>query len=52
VRVTFGKPLPATVTSTEARQAVLELGADAFARRKRQMHTIPESFIRTARRHP
>src|SRR5712671_5803229 len=52
VRVTFGKPLPATVSSTEARQAVLELGADAFARRKRQMKTIPESFIQTARRHP
>jgi acyl-[acyl-carrier-protein]-phospholipid O-acyltransferase/long-chain-fatty-acid--[acyl-carrier-protein] ligase len=52
VRVTFGKPLPATVTSTEARQAVLELGADAFARRKRHMKTIPESFIQTARRHP
>ena len=52
VRVTFGKPLPATVTSTEARQAVLELGADAFARRKRHMKTIPQSFIQTARRHP
>ena len=52
VRVTFGKPLPATVTSTDARQAVLELGADAFARRKRHMKTIPESFIQTARRHP
>jgi len=44
--------MPATVTSTEARQAVLELGAEAFARRKRQMSTIPESFIATARRHP
>jgi acyl-[acyl-carrier-protein]-phospholipid O-acyltransferase/long-chain-fatty-acid--[acyl-carrier-protein] ligase len=52
VRVTFGKPLPATVTSSEARQTVLELGADAFTRRKRQMKTIPESFIETARRHP
>ena len=52
VRVTFGKPLPATATSLEARQAVLELGADAFARRKRGMKTIPESFIETARRHP
>ena len=52
VRVTFGKSLPATVSSTEARQAVLELGAGAFARRKRQMKTIPESFIQTARRHP
>ncbi len=52
VRVTFGKPMPATVTSTEARQAVLELAADAFGRRKRQMKTIPESFIQTAWRHP
>ena len=52
VRVTFGKPLPATVTSTEARQAVLELGADAFSRRRRYMKTIPESFMQTARRHP
>ena len=52
VRVTFGKTLPATVTSTEARQAVLELGADAFARRRHYMKTIPESFIQTARRHP
>jgi acyl-[acyl-carrier-protein]-phospholipid O-acyltransferase / long-chain-fatty-acid--[acyl-carrier-protein] ligase len=52
VRVTFGKPLPATVTSTEARQAVLELGCDAFMRRKGQMKTIPQSFIETARRHP
>jgi acyl-[acyl-carrier-protein]-phospholipid O-acyltransferase/long-chain-fatty-acid--[acyl-carrier-protein] ligase len=52
VRVSFGTPLPATVTSAEARQAVLELGADAFARRKREMKTIPESFIQTARRHP
>jgi acyl-[acyl-carrier-protein]-phospholipid O-acyltransferase/long-chain-fatty-acid--[acyl-carrier-protein] ligase len=52
VRVTFGAAMPATVTSAEARQAVLELGADAFARRKREMKTIPESFIQTARRHP
>ena len=52
VRVTFGKPLPATVTAAEARQAVLELSADAFARRKREMKTIPESFVQTARRHP
>src|SRR5580765_3229317 len=52
VRVTFGKALPATVTAAEARQAVLELSADAFARRKREMKTIPESFVQTARRHP
>src|SRR5205823_8563128 len=52
VRVTFGKAMPATVTSTEARQAVLELSADAFGRRRGQIKTIPESFVRTARRHP
>jgi acyl-[acyl-carrier-protein]-phospholipid O-acyltransferase / long-chain-fatty-acid--[acyl-carrier-protein] ligase len=52
VRVTFGQPLPPAATSTEARQAVQDLGAQAFARRKRQMQTLPRSFIRTARRHP
>src|SRR6266446_261094 len=52
VRVTFGEPLPATATSTQARQAVQNLGAEAFARRKKRMHTLPESFLYSARRHP
>ena len=52
VRVTFGEPMPATVTATEARNSVLELGADAFARRKPLMKTIPRYFLQTARRHP
>ena len=52
VRVTFGEPLPATVTASEARNSVLELGADAFARRKPLMKTIPRYFLQTARRHP
>src|ERR1700719_257423 len=52
VRVTFGEPLPATATSMEARQAVQDLGAKAFARRKDRMHTLPRSFVHTARRHP
>jgi acyl-[acyl-carrier-protein]-phospholipid O-acyltransferase/long-chain-fatty-acid--[acyl-carrier-protein] ligase len=52
VRVTFGEPLPATATSTQARQAVQNLGAEAFARRKERMHTLPHSFVRAARRHP
>src|SRR6266849_482998 len=30
-RVTFGEPLPATATSAQARQAVQDLGAEAFA---------------------
>jgi acyl-[acyl-carrier-protein]-phospholipid O-acyltransferase/long-chain-fatty-acid--[acyl-carrier-protein] ligase len=52
VRVTFGEPMPPTITATEARQSVLELGADAFARRKPLMKTIPRSFVETARHHP
>ena len=52
VRVTFGKPLPPTATSQEVRRAVQDLGAEAFARRKKRMHTLPESFLYTARRHP
>jgi len=52
LRVTFGVPLPSTASSQEVRRAVQDLGAEAFARRKQRMHTLPESFIRTARRHP
>jgi acyl-[acyl-carrier-protein]-phospholipid O-acyltransferase / long-chain-fatty-acid--[acyl-carrier-protein] ligase len=52
VRVTFGEPLPPTATSSEVRHAVQDLGAAAFARRKRQMHTLPRTFVHTARRHP
>jgi acyl-[acyl-carrier-protein]-phospholipid O-acyltransferase / long-chain-fatty-acid--[acyl-carrier-protein] ligase len=52
VRATFGEPLPPTATSTQARQAVQNLGAEAFARRKKRMRTLPHSFVRTARRHP
>jgi len=52
VRITFGKPLPSTSTATEVRQAVQELGVDAFERRRRYMKPLTRSFIRTARRHP
>src|SRR6266851_1662155 len=52
VRVTFGEPLPATASSTQARQAVQDLGAEAFARRRERMRTLPHSFVYTARRHP
>ena len=52
VRVTFGKPLPSTCTSREVRLAVQDLGAEAFARRKKHMQTLPQSFVHTARRHP
>ena len=52
VRVTFGRPMPATTTASEARVAVQALGVSAFGRRKRLMRTLPRSFIQTARRHP
>src|SRR5437016_6989973 len=52
VRVTFGKPLPSTTTSEEVRRVVQDLGAEAFERRKKRMHTLPEAFAYTARRHP
>ncbi len=52
VRVTFGQPLAPTATSTEARQVVQDLSAEAFARRKQQMETLPKAFVRSARRHP
>jgi acyl-[acyl-carrier-protein]-phospholipid O-acyltransferase/long-chain-fatty-acid--[acyl-carrier-protein] ligase len=52
VRITFGKPLPSTATATEVRQAVQELGVDAFQRRRRYMKTLTRSFIKAARRYP
>ncbi|ABF43052.1 AMP-dependent synthetase and ligase [Candidatus Koribacter versatilis Ellin345] len=52
VTVTFGKPMPSTSTAREVRQAVQELGADAYGFRKRYMHTLHRSFIKTARMHP
>src|SRR6184192_18946 len=52
VRVTLGKPLPSTTTSEEVRRVVQDLGAEAFERRKKRMHTLPEAFAYTARRHP
>ena len=52
VRITFGKPLPSTATAPEVRQAVQELGVDAFQRRRRYMKPLTRSFMKAARRHP
>lgn len=51
VRVTFGTPLPSTATSQDARQAVQNLSAEAFERRKPLMRPLPRMFLYTARRH-
>jgi len=52
VRVTFGKPLPATVYFVEARQTVLESERTPLRAARGRLRTIPESFIEAARRHP
>src|SRR5580704_3822618 len=52
VTVTFGSPMPSTSSAQEVRQAVQELGAEAYQYRKRYMRTLHRSFVQTARRHP
>jgi acyl-[acyl-carrier-protein]-phospholipid O-acyltransferase/long-chain-fatty-acid--[acyl-carrier-protein] ligase len=51
VRVTFGKALPPTATTSEVRTAVQDLGVDAFQRRRRYMQPLTRSFVKMARRH-
>lgn len=52
VTVSFGKPMPATATTFEVRKAVQQLQSDAYVHRKRRMHTLHQSLIQTAHRHP
>jgi acyl-[acyl-carrier-protein]-phospholipid O-acyltransferase/long-chain-fatty-acid--[acyl-carrier-protein] ligase len=52
VTVTFGSPMPSTSSAQDVRQAVQELGAEAYQYRKRYMRTLHRSFVQTARRHP
>ena len=50
VSVTFGAPLPPKASSAEVRRAVMELGADAYHRRKAHQRPLHVNFWRTARR--
>jgi acyl-[acyl-carrier-protein]-phospholipid O-acyltransferase / long-chain-fatty-acid--[acyl-carrier-protein] ligase len=52
VTVTFGKRMPPTTGAQEVRQAVQELGAEAYRLRKRYMRTLHRSFVHTARSRP
>jgi acyl-[acyl-carrier-protein]-phospholipid O-acyltransferase / long-chain-fatty-acid--[acyl-carrier-protein] ligase len=52
VTVTFGHPMPSTASAPEVRQAVQELGAEAYEFRKPYMRPLHRSFVQTARRHP
>jgi acyl-[acyl-carrier-protein]-phospholipid O-acyltransferase / long-chain-fatty-acid--[acyl-carrier-protein] ligase len=52
VTVTFGEPVPSTSSAQNVRQAVMELGAEAYQFRKRYARPLHRSFVQTARRHP
>ena len=52
VTVSYGQPMPSTVTATEVRQRVQELGEEAWRYRKSDRRLLHHSFIRAARRHP
>jgi acyl-[acyl-carrier-protein]-phospholipid O-acyltransferase/long-chain-fatty-acid--[acyl-carrier-protein] ligase len=52
VTVTFGNAMPASTNAQEVRQAVQELGAEAYRFRKCYMRPLHRTFIQTARRHP
>jgi len=49
VTVSFGEPLPGSSTAAEVRQAVAELGTEAFALRKGDQVLLHEAFIASAR---
>ncbi len=52
ITVNYGKPLPHTATPVQVRQAVLELMAEAWPKRRAHMQPLHRAFVRTARRIP
>ncbi|MFB3921482.1 MAG: AMP-binding protein [Terriglobia bacterium] len=50
ITVSFGPPLPPNATAFQARQAVVQLGASAFAHRDSTQRALPELFLNTAKR--
>ncbi len=48
VTVSFGKPMPATATPFEVREAVQQLQTEAYRHHKKGMRTLHRSLIRTA----
>lgn len=52
VTVSFGKPLPATASAFEVRQAILALGAEAFSHRLQDSPPLPLAFSRQAKGRP
>jgi len=51
VVVSFAPPLPSTSTSSEVRQAVMELSCHDFELRKSSDRSLARRFVRSARRH-
>jgi acyl-[acyl-carrier-protein]-phospholipid O-acyltransferase/long-chain-fatty-acid--[acyl-carrier-protein] ligase len=51
VTVSFGKAMPATTTAWQMRQAILELGSEAFRHRRTPNDLLHIRFMRAARRH-
>jgi acyl-[acyl-carrier-protein]-phospholipid O-acyltransferase/long-chain-fatty-acid--[acyl-carrier-protein] ligase len=52
VTVSFGKPMPASSTPFEVREAVQRLQTDAYRYHKKRMHTLPRALVRTAHGSP
>ena len=52
VTVSFGKPLPAASSAFEVRQAILQLGAEAFTHRLSDAPPLPLAFSRQAKASP
>src|SRR5260370_11184205 len=48
--VSFGKPMPASSTAHQVRQAIQELGAEAIEHRKQSDHLLHLRFIRSAKK--
>jgi acyl-[acyl-carrier-protein]-phospholipid O-acyltransferase/long-chain-fatty-acid--[acyl-carrier-protein] ligase len=51
VTVSFGKPMPATTTAWQMRQAILELGSDAVRHRRTANDLLHVRFLQAAKRH-
>lgn len=52
VTITFGEPLKPPVTPAVVRQAVLDLGVEAFRLRLEDMGSLPIEFLKRAKRQP
>lgn len=50
VTISIGAPLPPDSRAFEVRQAVMRLGAEAFARRDQDQRPLPALFLETAKR--